>query len=119
MAEPAAPKKGDEFVALLSPELPAAVAVAKVCAGARGPCHARVRGRSCAHTERRCPPAASAQRSGEPITLNFANAEIEAVARTMATITGLVVSDVISHEAATSFIHIVMLAASHANHSPR
>lgn len=27
-------------------------------------------------------------RSGEPVTLNFANAEIEAVARTMATITG-------------------------------
>ncbi|MEP6791684.1 MAG: type II secretion system protein GspD, partial [Ramlibacter sp.] len=29
-----------------------------------------------------------AQRSGEPITLNFANADIEAVARTMAAITG-------------------------------
>ena len=27
-------------------------------------------------------------RAGEPVTLNFANAEIEAVARTMATITG-------------------------------
>ncbi|MCB1975048.1 MAG: hypothetical protein KDE65_11480, partial [Burkholderiaceae bacterium] len=27
-------------------------------------------------------------RPGEPVTLNFANAEIEAVARTMATITG-------------------------------
>ncbi len=27
-------------------------------------------------------------RSGEPVTLNFANADIEAVARTMATITG-------------------------------
>ena len=32
--------------------------------------------------------AAHAQRSGEPVTLNFANAEIEAVARTMAAITG-------------------------------
>ncbi len=30
----------------------------------------------------------SSVRSGEPVTLNFANAEIEAVARTMATITG-------------------------------
>ena len=63
MAEPAAPKKGDEFVALLSTELPAAVAVAKVRAGARGTCHARVRGRPCARTELRCPLAASAQRS--------------------------------------------------------
>ena len=33
-------------------------------------------------------PAVQAQRSNEPITLNFANAEIEAVARTMAAITG-------------------------------
>lgn len=32
--------------------------------------------------------AAQAQKPGEPITLNFANAEIEAVARTMAAITG-------------------------------
>jgi general secretion pathway protein D len=32
--------------------------------------------------------ATHAQRSGEPVTLNFANAEIEAVARTMAAITG-------------------------------
>ena len=38
---------------------------------------------------------------------------------TSATITGLVVSVVISHAAATSFIHIVMLAASQANHRPR
>ncbi len=30
----------------------------------------------------------SSVRAGEPVTLNFANAEIEAVARTMATITG-------------------------------
>ena len=30
----------------------------------------------------------SSVRPGEPVTLNFANAEIEAVARTMATITG-------------------------------
>ena len=34
------------------------------------------------------PGAALAQRSNEPITLNFVNAEIEAVARTMAAITG-------------------------------
>ena len=34
------------------------------------------------------PGALFAQRSNEPITLNFANAEIEAVARTMAAITG-------------------------------
>jgi general secretion pathway protein D len=33
-------------------------------------------------------PTAVAGRRGEPITLNFVNAEIEAVARTMATITG-------------------------------
>ncbi|HSV55071.1 MAG TPA: type II secretion system secretin GspD [Burkholderiaceae bacterium] len=33
-------------------------------------------------------PAAASSRRGEPITLNFVNAEIEAVARTMATITG-------------------------------
>lgn len=33
-------------------------------------------------------PAAQAQRPNEPITLNFVNAEIEAVARTMAAITG-------------------------------
>lgn len=32
--------------------------------------------------------AATAPRRGEPVTLNFANAEIEAVARTMASITG-------------------------------
>ncbi len=31
---------------------------------------------------------AQAQRNREPVTLNFANAEIEAVARTMAAITG-------------------------------
>ena len=37
---------------------------------------------------------------------------------TRATITGLVVSVVISHAAATSFIHIVMLAASQASHRP-
>ena len=39
-----------------------------------------------------CLPAALAQdgapRRGEPITLNFSNAEIESVARTMAVITG-------------------------------
>ena len=34
------------------------------------------------------PGSLYAQRSNEPITLNFANAEIEAVARTMAAITG-------------------------------
>ncbi len=34
------------------------------------------------------PVAASAAKRGEPITLNFSNAEIEAVARTMATLTG-------------------------------
>ncbi|MBC5785038.1 type II secretion system secretin GspD [Ramlibacter sp. USB13] len=34
------------------------------------------------------PPAVQAQRAAEPITLNFQNAEIEAVARTMAAITG-------------------------------
>src|SRR4051812_12967582 len=34
------------------------------------------------------PAAVHAQRSNEPITLNFQNAEIEAVARTMAAITG-------------------------------
>lgn len=34
------------------------------------------------------PAALHAQRANEPITLNFVNAEIEAVARTMATITG-------------------------------
>ena len=33
-------------------------------------------------------PGTSSVRPGEPVTLNFANAEIEAVARTMATITG-------------------------------
>ena len=33
-------------------------------------------------------PGAQAQRSREPVTLNFVNAEIEAVARTMAAITG-------------------------------
>jgi general secretion pathway protein D len=33
-------------------------------------------------------PAPASVRPGEPVTLNFANAEIEAVARTMATITG-------------------------------
>src|SRR5690606_36584288 len=33
-------------------------------------------------------PALHAQRASEPITLNFVNAEIEAVARTMAAITG-------------------------------
>ncbi|MET0311469.1 MAG: type II secretion system protein GspD, partial [Burkholderiaceae bacterium] len=32
--------------------------------------------------------AATQQRRGEPVTLNFANADIEAVARTMAAITG-------------------------------
>ena len=34
------------------------------------------------------PLALHAQRPGEPITLNFAGAEIEAVARTMGVITG-------------------------------
>ncbi|MDP3520746.1 MAG: secretin N-terminal domain-containing protein, partial [Hydrogenophaga sp.] len=34
------------------------------------------------------PPPAPAVRPGEPITLNFVNADIEAVARTMATLTG-------------------------------
>src|SRR5215204_3983330 len=34
------------------------------------------------------PGMLNAQRATEPITLNFVNAEIEAVARTMATITG-------------------------------
>jgi general secretion pathway protein D len=34
------------------------------------------------------PGGAQAQRANEPITLNFVNADIEAVARTMATITG-------------------------------
>lgn len=34
------------------------------------------------------PSAPSSVRAGEPVTLNFVNAEIEAVARTMATITG-------------------------------
>lgn len=34
------------------------------------------------------PPAVQAQRASEPVTLNFQNAEIEAVARTMAAITG-------------------------------
>lgn len=34
------------------------------------------------------PPLALAQRANEPITLNFVNAEIDAVARTMAAITG-------------------------------
>ena len=43
---------------------------------------------------------------------------VEAVC-TSATITGLVVSVVISQAAATSFIHIVMLAASQASHSMR
>src|SRR6218665_754335 len=33
-------------------------------------------------------PGTSSVRAGEPVTLNFANADIEAVARTMATITG-------------------------------
>ena len=33
-------------------------------------------------------PVAQGVRAGEPVTLNFANADIEAVARTMATITG-------------------------------
>jgi general secretion pathway protein D len=33
-------------------------------------------------------PAVHAQRATEPITLNFVNADIEAVARTMAAITG-------------------------------
>ena len=34
------------------------------------------------------PGALQAQRATEPVTLNFVNAEIEAVARTMAAITG-------------------------------
>jgi hypothetical protein len=38
---------------------------------------------------------------------------------TSATSTGLVVNVVISHAAATSFIHIVMLAANQASHSMR
>ena len=38
---------------------------------------------------------------------------------TSATMTGLVVSVVMSQAAATSFIHIVMLAASQASHNPR
>ena len=33
-------------------------------------------------------PNAASVRAGEPVTLNFVNADIEAVARTMATITG-------------------------------
>ena len=39
------------------------------------------------HAQNSSPNAASV-RAGEPVTLNFVNAEIEAVARTMATITG-------------------------------
>ena len=43
---------------------------------------AALSGGALAHT------AGDAPRRGEPITLNFTNAEIEAVARTMAVITG-------------------------------
>jgi general secretion pathway protein D len=42
---------------------------------------------ACAQAQER-PPAASANRSGDAVTLDFANAEIDAVARTLATITG-------------------------------
>jgi general secretion pathway protein D len=40
------------------------------------------------HAQNVLQPGTSSVRPGEPVTLNFANAEIEAVARTMATITG-------------------------------
>ncbi|MBU4422157.1 MAG: type II secretion system secretin GspD, partial [Gammaproteobacteria bacterium] len=40
------------------------------------------------HAQTAISPGTSSVRPGEPVTLNFANAEIEAVARTMATITG-------------------------------
>ncbi|PIF28899.1 general secretion pathway protein D [Acidovorax sp. 56] len=40
------------------------------------------------HAQTAVDTGTSSVRSGEPVTLNFANAEIEAVARTMATITG-------------------------------
>ena len=61
---------------LFSPRLHFAlktIAISTVLAWTCGPIHAQ---------------NASSVRSGEPVTLNFANAEIEAVARTMATITG-------------------------------
>ena len=40
------------------------------------------------HAQNVLQPGTASVRPGEPVTLNFANAEIEAVARTMATITG-------------------------------
>lgn len=40
------------------------------------------------HAQTVLQPGTASVRPGEPVTLNFANAEIEAVARTMATITG-------------------------------
>ncbi len=40
------------------------------------------------HAQNALQPGTASVRPGEPVTLNFANAEIEAVARTMATITG-------------------------------
>ncbi len=54
------------------------------------------------------------------ITMEPEMPRAEAVAvDTSATVTGSRVSDVISHAAATSFIHIVRFAASEANHKPR
>ncbi|MBP8840210.1 MAG: type II secretion system protein GspD, partial [Giesbergeria sp.] len=41
-----------------------------------------------AQTKQRTAPNATSAPAGEPVTLNFVNADIEAVARTMATITG-------------------------------
>ena len=55
-----------------------------VCAALTG-----ASGLFCLEAWAQTPPAASsATKRGEPITLNFTNAEIEAVARTMATLTG-------------------------------
>ncbi|MBO9678977.1 MAG: type II secretion system secretin GspD [Acidovorax sp.] len=54
------------------------IAVSALLAGASGPIHAQTA----------VSTGTAGIRAGEPVTLNFANAEIEAVARTMATITG-------------------------------
>ena len=57
------------------------IAIFALMAGATAPLHAQ--------NSRITPaPASGAARPGGPVTLNFANAEIEAVARTMAVITG-------------------------------
>ena len=55
------------------------------------------------HAQTAINAATSSVRPGEPVTLNFANADIEAIARTMATITGksVVVDPRISHDVKT------------------